>query len=127
MATSNQKDDRRSNPRTRGRNNNPGGRNQYSGVIGTARANPFTTAAALGGAVAAGVFLWSRRDQIGSFVDEIRGAAESNESNGDLRSEDTIATREVSTTPHTQSAEPAKSQVEIAQEALSLKETGTAA
>ncbi|MEU4418953.1 hypothetical protein, partial [Nocardia salmonicida] len=58
-----------------GRNNNPEGRNQYSGMIGTARANPLSTAAAVGGAVAAGVFLWSRRnqisDEIGNLADQV--------------------------------------------------------
>ena len=60
-----------------GRNNNPEGRNQYSGMIGTARANPLSTAAAVGGAVAAGVFLWARRnqisDQLGNLTDQING------------------------------------------------------
>ena len=32
-----------------GRNNNPEGRNQYSGMMGTARGNPIATAAAVGG------------------------------------------------------------------------------
>ena len=50
--------------RGRGRNNNPEGRNQYSGWMSSARENPMTAAAAVGGAVAAGVFLWSRRNQI---------------------------------------------------------------
>ena len=42
--------------RNRGRNNNPEGHNQYSGLMGTARENPIAAAAAVGGAVAAGVF-----------------------------------------------------------------------
>ena len=41
----------------------------------TARENPLAAAAAVGGAVAAGVFLWSRRnqisEQIGSLADQI--------------------------------------------------------
>ena len=71
MATSN-----RGGNRGRGRNNNPDGKNQYSGLAGSAREHPFTAAAAVGGAVAAGVFLWSRRnqisDQIGSLSDQMR-------------------------------------------------------
>src|ERR1700755_2725067 len=57
--------------RNRGRNNNPEGRNQYSGMIGTARENPFAAAATIGGAVAAGVFLWSRRNQISDQISDI--------------------------------------------------------
>ena len=48
-----------------GRNNNPEGRNQYSGgVMGTARDRPFAAAATAAAAVGAGVFLWSKRNQI---------------------------------------------------------------
>src|SRR3954470_6525437 len=58
-----------------GRNNNPEGHNQYSGVLSSARDTPLAAAAAVGGAVAAGVFLWSRRnqitDQIGNLSDQI--------------------------------------------------------
>ena len=57
----------------RGRNNNPEGRNQYSGMMGTARENPFAAAAAVGGAVAAGVFLWSRRNQISDQIGQSFG------------------------------------------------------
>jgi hypothetical protein len=63
------------------RNNNPEGRNQYSSDwMGTVRDRPVTTAAAAAGAVAAGVFLWSRRneisDQIGRLSDQITDWAE---------------------------------------------------
>ena len=48
-----------------GRNNNPQGHNQYdSGWIDTAKERPIATAAAAAAAVGAGVFLWSRRNQI---------------------------------------------------------------
>ena len=48
-----------------GRNNNPEGRNQYSGgVMDLARERPLTAAAVTAGAAAAGLFLWSRRSQI---------------------------------------------------------------
>ncbi|HVL78453.1 MAG TPA: hypothetical protein VM346_04105 [Sphingomicrobium sp.] len=57
----------------RGRNNNnPSGYNQYnSGWTGTAREHPFAAAAAVGGAVAAGVFLWSRRNQISDLSEQM--------------------------------------------------------
>jgi len=53
------------NQRGRSNNNNPEGRNQYSGgVMDMARERPVTAAAAAAAAVGAGVFLWSRRSQI---------------------------------------------------------------
>jgi hypothetical protein len=52
-----------------GRNNNPQGHNQYdSGWIDTARERPMATAAAAAAAVGAGVFLWSRRNQISDQI-----------------------------------------------------------
>src|SRR3982751_1246254 len=60
-----------SNRGRRGQNNNPEGRNQYSGWMSTARENPVTAAAAVGGAVAAGVFLWSRRNQISDQISNL--------------------------------------------------------
>src|SRR5919112_3089328 len=71
----------------RGRNNNPDGRNQYSGLTGRARENPIAAAAAVGGAVAAGVFLWSRRnqisEQIGNLSDQISEWRDSSMSGSD--------------------------------------------
>ncbi len=111
MARSNRGGSRRS-----GRNNNPEGRNQYSGLMSTARDNPLATAAAVGGAVAAGVFLWSRRnqisDQIGNLADQIAEWREGMGSGGDFATEDTRSGR---------------SQAEISEEALTLKETGKTA
>jgi hypothetical protein len=53
------------NDRSRSRNNNPEGRNQYSGgILDTAKDRPFTAAATAAAAVGAGVFLWSKRNQI---------------------------------------------------------------
>jgi hypothetical protein len=59
----------------RGRNNNnPEGRNQYSnGWMDTAKDKPFTTAAAAAAAVGAGVFLWSRRNQISDQINSLSG------------------------------------------------------
>ena len=98
-----------------GRNNNPEGRNQYSGVIGTARANPVSTAAAVGGAVAAGVFLWARRnqisDQIGNLADQVGG----------WRDADDIASEPLAGANSSSGGE-GRTQAEIAQEALTLKE-----
>jgi len=61
---------------SRGRNNNPEGRNQYSGgVLDMAREQPIKAALGAAAAVGAGVFLWSRRnqisDQLSSLSDQI--------------------------------------------------------
>ena len=97
MATSNRAGNR-GGKRRGARNNNPEGRNQYSGLIGAARGNPLAAAAAIGSAVAAGVFLWSRRNQISDQIDDV---ADRLSSGSDSRT-----------------------QAEIAEEALTLKETG---
>jgi hypothetical protein len=124
MATNNKRGNRGGN---RGRNNNPEGRNQYSGLSGRARENPLAAAAAVGGAVAAGVFLWSRRnqisDQIGNLSDQIsewRDGFDSGDDNfsgaEDTASESFVASPRRRGTRRTQS--------DIAEEALTLKETG---
>jgi hypothetical protein len=48
---------------------NRGDRSAFS--FDTARENPIATAAAVGGAVAAGVFLWSRRNQISDQISQL--------------------------------------------------------
>ena len=110
------------------RNNNPTGRNQYSsGWTDTARERPFTTAAAAAAAVGAGVFLWSRRnqisDQLANLSDQISEWREGLSSPSEFESSDT--------TDETFMARPArrrgKTQTEVAEEALTLKETGKTA
>ena len=112
--------------RGRGRNNNPDGRNQYSGMMSTARDNPLTTAAAVGGAVAAGVFLWSRRnqisDQISNLSDQISEWREGLSSSGDEFPDQESSGESFVARPASRNAR--KSQREIAEEALTLKETG---
>ena len=61
---------------SRGRNNNPEGRNQYSsGVLDLARDRPVAAVAVAAGAAAAGLFLWSKRaaitDQLSGLSDQI--------------------------------------------------------
>ena len=122
MATNN----RGGNRGRRGRNNNPDGRNQYSGLTGAARANPIRAAAAVGGAVAAGVFLWSRRnqisDQIGNLADTISEWREGMGSDGNFAGEETSADSSRSSTRGGR-----RSQAEISEEALTLKEIGETA
>jgi hypothetical protein len=56
----------------RSRNNNPEGRNQYSSDwMTTARDRPVASAAVAAAAVGAGVFLWSRRDQISNQLSQL--------------------------------------------------------
>ena len=54
------------------KNNNPEGHNQYSGgLMERVRNHPIASAAAAGGAVAAGMFLWSKRDRIGDQMNNM--------------------------------------------------------
>jgi hypothetical protein len=127
MATNNRGGSRGGNRGRTRRNNNPEGRNQYSGLSGAARENPLAAAAAVGGAVAAGVFLWSRRnqisDQIGNLADQISEWREGMVSDTDFATEDTDETEGfiASSKPRSRSR---RSQSEISEEALTLKETG---
>ena len=58
----------------RGRNNNPQGRNQYSSDwMSTVRERPMASAAAAAAAVGAGVFLWSKRNQISEQISNLSG------------------------------------------------------
>jgi hypothetical protein len=56
-----------------GRNNNPTGRNQYSngGIMERARERPVAAAAVAAGTAAAGLFLWSRRNQISDQISQL--------------------------------------------------------
>lgn len=105
--------------------NNPAGHNQYDrGWVDSAKERPFTAAAAIGGAVAAGVFLWSKRNQIS---DQLSGLSEqlndwregmmsdSGTGAGTDNGEGFIARARRGST---------KSQSDIAEEALTMKETG---
>jgi hypothetical protein len=61
----------RNNQRGR-KNNNPEGHNQYdSGWVNTAKESPMKTAAAAAAAVGAGVFLWSRRNEISGQISRL--------------------------------------------------------
>lgn len=130
MATGDRGGKRSGNRGPRGQNNNPEGRNQYSGMVGTARANPLAAAAAVGSAVAAGVFLWSRRnqisDQIGGLADQVSEWREGSGGSGEFTSEDSSAVEESMASAGSRWRGPARTQAEIAEEALTLKQTGEA-
>ena len=54
------------------RNNNPSGRNQYSSDwMDSVRERPMASAAAAAAAVGAGVFLWSKRNQISEQISRL--------------------------------------------------------
>jgi hypothetical protein len=57
---------------SRGRNNNPSGRNQYSNDwMDSVRDRPIATAAIAAASVGAGVFLWSKRNQISEQISNL--------------------------------------------------------
>jgi hypothetical protein len=134
MATNNRGGRGGSNRGRRGQSNNPEGRNQYSGMMSTVRDNPITAAAAVGGAVAAGVFLWSRRsqisDQISNLSDQISewrdGMGSSDTEWGADEGGSSESFMANSSSGSTSSKRGKKSQSEISEEALTLKETGKA-
>ena len=129
MATGNSGGKRSGNRGTRGQNNNPQGRNQYSGVVGTARTNPVAAAAAIGSAVAAGVFLWSRRNQISEQVSDLADQVSEWRERGngaELASEDPSPSERMES-PGSRSHGSARTQTEIAEEALTLKQVGETA
>ncbi len=111
------------------RNNNPEGHNQYSNNwLDSARDRPLTAAAAVGGAIAAGVFLWSKRNQIseevgrlGEQIGEWRDSMQSDES-FEQASPD-AATGFIAQANKAKRGKARKSQQEIAEEALTLKDS----
>ena len=136
MATNNRGSNRGGN--RGGRNNNPEGRNQYSSWTDTARERPYATAAAAAAAVGAGVFLWSRRtqisDQISTLSDQISDWSQSmrlgSEDEMAMTGQDSayeMASGSGSSGSNRRSGGSRKSQTEISQEALTLKETGKTA
>jgi hypothetical protein len=131
MATSNRGNSRSGNrggSRSRAsHNNNPEGHNQYDrGWVDSARERPFAAAAAVGGAVAAGVFLWSKRneisDQLSGLSDQISEWRESMMS--DSGSDDPGESAGEGFMAQPSRRRGRKSQTEIMEEALTLKETG---
>lgn len=117
MATNNRGGTRHNNRARSGRSSNSTARKQYSGIANTARENPFATAAAVGGAVAAGVFLWSRRNQIS---DQLSNLAQQISEGREATEYGSFSAKSGS-----QARGSGRSQVEIAEEALTLKELGT--
>jgi hypothetical protein len=111
-----------------GRNNNPEGRNQYSGWTDTAKDRPFATAAAAAAAVGAGVFLWSRRnqitDQLSNLSDQISEWREGMSSDSSFEGSSGDSFMASSGSGSSARRGGRRTQTEIAEEALTLKETG---
>jgi hypothetical protein len=114
------------------RNNNPEGRNQYStSWLDSARDRPMAAAATAAAAVGAGVFLWSKRNQISeqlsNLSDQISDWTETMRSNQQDEFETgSLETGSAATGVRSASRRsPRKTQQEISEEALTLKETGT--
>ena len=111
----------------RSRNNNPSGRNQYSGgVMDMARDRPFAAAGMAAAAVGAGVFLWSKRNQISEQISNLSDqfsewSQNMGSSSSDFAEDDTAGL----TTGRSTNRGSRKSQSEISEEALTLKETGS--
>ena len=110
------------------RNNNPEGTNQYSGIVGTARSSPLAAAAAVGGAIVAGAFLWSKRgeisDAIGDVSDHIRGRPKGPAAREQFATAEAASPAEIVRPPEAPFPGQDRSQTEIAEEALTLKEIG---
>ena len=97
----------------RSRNNNPSGRNQYSGgVLDMARERPLAAATAAVGAAAAGLFLWSKRTQISDQLSNLSDQV--SEWSQNMRSGEGSALF----------GGDSRDQSDIAEEALTLKATG---
>jgi hypothetical protein len=110
-----------------GRNNNPSGHNQYDkGWTDSVTDRPLATAAAIGGAVAAGVFLWSRRNQISDQLSNL--SQQINDWREGMGSDDEFASGEDgSFMARSNNKGSGRSQSDIAEEALTLKSTGKTA
>jgi hypothetical protein len=124
MARNNQRGSRSNSSNSRDRSN--------GGVVEAARDNPIKAAVTAAAAVGAGVFLWSRRnqisDQIGQLGDQISDWRDSMGSDPAFESADTgfSSNDEMSSAGKSGGRSGRKSQQQFAEEALSLKETGSA-
>jgi hypothetical protein len=112
----------------RSRNNNPSGRNQYSGgVMDMARDRPFAAAGMAAAAVGAGVFLWSKRNQISEQISNLSDQFSEWSQNTGSGSSDEFESDDTAglATGRSTNRGSRKSQSEISEEALTLKETGS--
>ena len=110
MATNNRGKGRRGS--TSRKTSSPRGRNQRErGWIDGAKDNPLAAAIGAAAALGAGVFLWSRRNQISGQIDNLADQVREVRDSGGWNSD---------------GGTDGRSQREIAEEALTLKEIGAA-
>ena len=108
------------------KNHNPTGRNQYSGgVLDLARERPVTAAAVAAGTAAAGLFLWSKRSQISDQLSSISDQINEFGQNKGWFNGEADDTAGLTTTPMAKkTGRKGKTQMQLSEEALSLKQTG---
>jgi hypothetical protein len=128
MATNTGQGSRQGNRRGTARSNKGSDRNTATRTRGV-RDNPLAAAAAVGGAVAAGLFLWSRRnqisDQISDLAEQISDWRENSGSSGSSAaydSDDEEADDGQIEDSGSSADDDGRTQVDIAHEALALKE-----
>jgi hypothetical protein len=118
MPTNNRRGNRGSTRRRSGANNKSAGAKRGNSFMGTLRGKPLATAAAVGGVVAAGVFLWSRRNELSDRITDL-----TNTSTEEQGSADDLAPENTTRKGRRRQSDE-RTQVEIAEEALTLKQTG---
>lgn len=105
---------------------NSNGRSRVRRLVRTSTDKPLAMTAVLGGAVAAGVFLWSRRKQIsgkiGELANDLGRLRQGTEAEGKFAVDDTG--RAAISLSGASRASGGRTQAEIAEEALTLKEIG---
>lgn len=122
--TRGRKPGRRETTQRSSRNTKSMGRDQSAPLARKARAKPFATAAAIGSVVAAGVFLWTRRSEISDKVENLpEQLGELREKvglGGDVAQE--TSSQDSSATISAPRRRGRRTQAEIAEEALTLKQ-----
>jgi hypothetical protein len=124
MATNNRGGNRRR--QTGSKNNNPRGRNQTSSRSRSSDdsvTRPLAAAIGAAAAVGGAMFLWSRRNEISEQISDLSEQLNQARQSGRWSSEDDAEDAPASTSRRRGSG---RTQVEIAEEALTLKEIGAA-
>lgn len=126
MATNTGQGSRNGNRRGTGRSSNNSDRNRTGTRTRGVRDNPLAAAAAVSGAVAAGLFLWSRRnqisDQISDLAEQISDWRENSSADAGYDSDYEEAQDGFIEHSGSSADDDGRTQVDIAHEALALKE-----
>ena len=106
---------------------NSNGRTRDRRLVRTSKDKPLARIAVFGGAAAAGVFLWSRRKQIGGQIGKLANdlgrLRQGTEAEGKFAADDTGGAA-ISVSEASRAGSGGRTQAEIAEEALTLKEIG---